>query len=144
MALDFSKLLSTPMDTVEKPKPLPTGTYMGVISKYEFGESKDKKTPYVRFFLNLTGAGPDIDVGEVAGIDWSKKQLRRDLYLTDDAIYRLKDLLASIGVPVEGRTFGESIPDALNCQVMIEVTQRNNPQDPTQIFNDVGTVRGIA
>lgn len=141
MALDFSKLLSTPMDTVEKPKPLPAGTYLGMISKYEFGESKEKKTPYVRVFLNLSGPGPDIDPEEVAGIEWSKKQLRRDLYLTDDAIYRVKELLASVGVSVEGRTFGEAIPDILNAPVIVEVTQRNSP-DGLQIFNDVGNVKG--
>lgn len=142
MALDFSKLLSKPMDSVEKPKPLPAGTFLGVISKYEFGESKDKKTPYVRFFLNLTGPGPDIEASSVEGIDFSKKQLRRDYFLTDDAMYRLKDLLQSVGIPTAGRTFDESIPDTLNCQVIIEVTQRNNPTDPTQIFNDVGNIKG--
>lgn len=144
MALDFSKLLSKPLDSVEKPKPLPVGTYLGIINKYEFGESKEKKTPYVRFHFQVTGAGEDVDADELAAAapDLSKKQLRRDYYLTDDAMYRLKELFESTGVQTAGRSFAEAIPDLLNVPVHIAVSQRNGGEGGTEIFNDVGAVTG--
>lgn len=145
MALDFSKLLSTNMDQVEKPKPLPAGTYLGHIAKYEFGEvNNEKKTPYCRVFLTLSAPGPDVEQSALdeAKIDLSKRQMRRDYYLSDDAIYRLKEMLASVGVDTRGRSFGEAIPDILNAPVIIEVSQRNGGDDGTTIFNDVKNVKG--
>lgn len=141
MALDFSKLLSKPADDIEKPKPLPAGTYNGSVAKYEFAESKEKKTPFVRFMLSVSSAGPDIEPESIEGIDLSKKQLRRDFYLTDDAMYRLKEFLESLGISSPGRAIGEMIPEALNCGVIIEVTQRSS-QDGSEIYNDVGSVKG--
>ena len=141
MAVDFKSLLSKPSDDITKPKPLPAGTYNGMVSKYEFGESKEKKTPYVRFFLTVHSAGEDIDPADIEGIDLTKKQLRRDFYLTDDALYRLKEFAVSIGVEATGRSLGEMIPDCVNAQVLIAVTQRNS-QDGSEIYNDVGDVKG--
>jgi hypothetical protein len=133
--------LSKPTDSIEKPKPLPAGTYNGVISKYEFGESKEKKTPYVRYHLTAHSAGEDVDPDSIEGIDLSKKSLRRDFYLTEDAMYRVKDFLDSVGVSTSGRSLGEVIPEAINAAVLISVTQRSSP-DGSEIYNDVGNVVG--
>lgn len=143
MAVDFKTLLSKPMDTVEKPKPLPAGTYNGSVQKYEFMESKEKKTPYARMHMSVHSAGADVDPDSLAGVDLSKKTLRKDFYLTDDAAYRLKDFIESCGVQTAGRTIGETIPELLNAQVLIDVTQRPS-EDGSDIFNDVRSVRGVA
>lgn len=141
MAVDFKTLLAKPTDSIEKPKPLPAGTYNGVISKYEFGESKEKKTPFVRYFLTCHSACDDVDADSVAGIDLSKKALRRDYYLTEDAMYRVKDLLESVGVSCTGRSLGEVIPEAINASVLISVTWRSSP-DGSETYNDVTGIVG--
>jgi hypothetical protein len=140
--VDFSKLLSKPLDDIAKPKPLPVGTYTGVISAYEYKESNnEKKTPYVRFSIKVTGATDDIDSSDLDGVDVAKKLLRKDFYLTDDAQYRVKEFLESAGISTSGRSLGETIPDAVNLPVLVGVTQRSG-QDGTEIYNDVNTLTG--
>lgn len=141
MATDFRSLLNTPMDDIKRPVPLPAGTYHGVIGKHTFGESRQKKTPYVQYDLGLQSAGDDVEESEMDGIDLAKKSLNVTYYLTEDARYRIKELLESVGVQTEGRGLGECIPEATNARVMIAITQRNS-EDGTQVFNDVGLVRG--
>lgn len=142
MASDFSKLLSKNMDGVERPKPLPPGTYYGRIEKFSVDESKEKKTPFVRFNLKVTSADESIDADAVNGIDLSKKQLRKDFYLTPDADYRLKEFLKSCGIKVQGRTFGEVLPETVNSPVIMEVTQRAAQDGSGELYNDVNSLKG--
>lgn len=139
--VDFSKLLSKPIDDVSKPKPLPRGTYTGQVSGFEYAESKEKKTPFVRYTLKVHAPGEDVDTDDLEGITVAGKTLRKDFYLTDDSQWRVKEFLESCGIATSGRSLGETIPDAVNVQVMIEVTQRPG-QDPSEIYNDVGTLVG--
>lgn len=138
--VDFRTLLQTPMDTIEKPKPLPAGTYHGVVARHEFGESSQKKTPYVRFWLQPLSAADDVDPAMLEGVDLSKKLLRRDYFLTTDALFRLKAFLDSVGVNTTGRSLGEAIPDSTNARVLMQVTQRT--ADNGDQFNDVGDLKG--
>lgn len=141
MAADFKDLLKINLDDVEKPKPVPAGTYTGRIAKYEFNESSNKKTPFVRYYVQLTGAEADVDSDALEGINLAEKQLRKDYYITKDALYRLKDFLGSCGIEVQGRALGETIPESLNASVILDVKQRNS-EDGKDIFNDVGDMRG--
>ena len=138
--VDFKSLLQSPADSISAPKALPAGSYNGTIVGHEFGESAQKKTPYVRYQLKVS-SGIDIDPADLTGIDMSKKTLRKDFYLTQDAAYRLKDFLESVGVPTKGRSLGECIPDAQSSSVIVEVTQRQS-QDGKDTYNDVGDVKG--
>lgn len=143
MTVDFKELLKKPADQVERPKPIPAGTYKGVVARQEFGQSKEKKTPYTRYHLTLTGPGDGVDPKDLDGIDLTKKQFRKDFYLTNDAEYRLLDFIASCGVNTKGRTLGELVPEPLGKDVLIDITQRNS-EDGTEIYNDVGKVAGAA
>lgn len=142
-APNFKDLLAKPVDQIEKPKPVPPGTYNGVIKGFTFGESKDKKTPYVRFALAITGPGDDVDPELLTGVDLSKKQLRRDYYITDDALFMLKDLVTSVGIDSSGRTLDSMIPELVNNPVLIEVIQRSS-QDGSEMYNDVKNLKGVA
>lgn len=143
MAVDFNKLLSVSADDVKAPKPLPAGTYHGVIKSYKFGESSQNKTPYVRFDIGIQSAGADIVPEDLEEIDLSKKKLYRDYYLTTEALYRLKELIQSCNIPMQGRQFSEMIPDLNGMPVIIDVTQRPNANDPAAPpFNDVAKLAG--
>lgn len=143
MTVDFRKLLDKPMDEIKRPPSLPAGTYFGTVTKYEFGESNNKKTPYLRLLLNVTSAGEDVDQEALKEIDLSKKQLRKDFYITPDAEYRIKEFLESCQIPTTGRALGEAIPDCMNAPVVIEVTLRPNQNDPeAPPNNDVGNLKG--
>jgi len=142
MAVDFKKLLSKNMDESERPRPLPPGTYFGRVSKISYDVSKEKKTPYVRFLLSVTSAGDGVDEEALNGVDLSKKQLRKDFYMTQDADYRLKDFIKSCGIQVAGRSFESTLPDTMNAPVIMEVTQRAAQDGSGEFYNDVGLLKG--
>lgn len=141
MAVNFRDLLSKPLDTVERPKPLPAGTFHGAVKSYELKESNEKKTPFVEFTLTVQAPGEDVDSDELTGVDLSKKSLRARFFLTADAEYRLKEFIASLGIPTAGRSFGETLPETISQAVLIDVVQRQSP-DGQEIFNEVAKVRG--
>src|SRR5690349_2604108 len=76
---DFTQLLKRPLNDVKRPDTLPQGTYHGMVLNYEIGESKEKKTPYVRFNCRITGPGDDIPAEMLQGpsgpIDVTKKRM---------------------------------------------------------------------
>lgn len=141
MTVDFKTLLQKPADEIKRPPVLPAGTYHGVVKSYEFKESKEKKTPYCEVTVGVQGPGDGIDPESVAGVDFSKKQMRTNFFLTEDAVYRLKEFLESCGHTTVGKTLGEVIPEMVNSAILIEVTQRNSP-DGSEIFNDVKKISG--
>jgi|EndMetStandDraft_8_1072994.scaffolds.fasta_scaffold146964_2 hypothetical protein len=145
-APDFSQLLKTNLDTVKKPPTLPAGTFHGRISKYEFGESAEKKTPYLRLHLQLLSPGADIaseDMRDSEGvsIDLAKRQMRKDYYLTEDAMYRLKEFIESCGISTAGRSLDVTIPELLNAPVLVGIIQSNS-KDGTEQYNNVQTLKG--
>lgn len=144
MTVDFKKLLSEPVnEEAKRPPSLPAGTYYGTITKHEVGESANKKTPYIRFFVQLTTAGEEHDPESLAGVDLMKRQMRRDYYLTEDALYRLHEVMSSCDVSVVGRSLGESLPEMQGKDVIVTVNARPNKDDPTQPpYNEIVDMKG--
>ncbi len=143
MTVDFSALLNKPLDDIKRPPALPAGTYYGRVNKFEFDKSSEKKTPFLRLHLTITSAGDDVSPDDLKEIDLSKKQLRKDFYITPDAEYRIKEFLESCSIPTAGRSLGEAIPDCMNASVMIEVLLRPNRNDPeAPPNNEVGNLKG--
>jgi len=143
MATDFSSILNKPLDTVKRPPPLPQGTYHGMIKGYEFKASRQKQTPLVQFTFTLQAAGEDIAAEDMQDVDLSRKSPTTDFYLTADAEYRLKEFLETLGINTTGRTFGETLPEAISKAVIMEIGHRLNPTDPTAPpYIDVKNVKG--
>lgn len=136
---NFKELLKKPLDTVKRPPALPDGTYYGVVKSYEFGESSNKKTPFVRFHFLAMYGGEDIEASLLEGIDLSKRDLKKDFYITEDALYRLKEFLAALGHEVDGHNIEDLLPLTPNARVMMAITQRRT-EGKEDIYNDVGEV----
>lgn len=145
---DFSKLLQKPVTSAERPKPKAAGTYLGVVSKYEFGESQQKKTPYVRYHISSVAPGPEVDMEENArnGIDLAKWSPYKDYFLTDDALYRLREFIESCGISVDGRSFNETIPEVVGKPIQFECvnTTSSKPGKEAEIYSNVGDISGAA
>ena len=101
----FRSLLSQPTDTVERPRALAAGHYIGTCTRHEFGVSKQKQTPFVRFFFTPTEETADVQEGANAGIDFGKKELRTEFYITPSSLYRLSDFLDAVLGKQQGRSF---------------------------------------
>lgn len=143
---DFSQILSKKVEQAEKPKPLPAGTYRFLVKGHEFDESRQKKTPYVRFNVQPLAPESDVDptvfdefggLGKLGG-----KLLRAEYYLTDDAMYRLREFLEdALSLSCEGRSFGEVIPEAVGREFLGTVAHSTS-QDGKDIYaNIVATAR---
>lgn len=140
---DFSQFLRKPAGEAKKPQALPIGDYPGVVKSFEFGDQNKNRTPYVRFHLGILDFAATVTEEEKAACgDLSKRQFRRDFYLTDDALWRLDEFLKSCGVPLSGRAYEEAIPEAAGAQVTVEVQQYVS--DKNEVGNQVGKLFGGA
>lgn len=139
--MDLRALLDVPVDSIKKPANWPAGPYHGFIEKYEPGTSREKKTPYLRVFVRITRAGDSIpqDLLKDANgdpIDVSKRQFRKDYYLTDDAKWRLVEMIQKVGVETEGKSLGSCIPELVTKPVLVQLGLRANEQG-TEMFNEL-------
>jgi hypothetical protein len=144
--VDFRSLLSTPVESAERPKPRPAGTYTGIIERFQFDKSKQKLTPFVRFTVAAVSPGDGIDqqaLQEAGPID--KWKPHRDYYLTNDALYRLRELIESCGINPSGRTFNETIPELKGKPVVMQIVLANSTNETTgevSTFNNIAEMRG--
>lgn len=142
--MDLRTLLDVPVDSIKKPPVWPAGLYYGHIAKYEPGESREKKTPFLRIFVNVSRADESIpkEMLEVDGvpIDLTKRQLRKDYYLTEDAKFRLVEMIKAVGIETEGKSLGQVIPALVNRPVMIDVTHRGS-QDGTELYTEISDLK---
>lgn len=141
--VDFTSLLQKPAGEAKKPEALPAGDYHGVVKSFETGDSNKNKTPYVRFHIGIVAPGDAVasDHPDLAEQDLSKRQMRRDYYLTEDAMWRLDDFLKSLGIALAGKSYEETIPEAVGTQVLVEVQQYLN-QTSNEIGNQIGKIVG--
>lgn len=151
---DFTQLLTRPLNDIKRPDTLPQGTYHGTILNYQIDESKEKKTPYVRFNCRIDGPGDDVPAEMLqkadgtGAIDLSKKKVHSDFYLTDDSYYRIVEALQSMGIDTTDRDLSQTLPETLNQPVLLSITlkpsQRQVPGAPPEFFNNCDRLVGTA
>jgi len=144
-APNFSSILETTIDSIERPKPLPIGTYTCIIQgQPEYGESQQKKTPFVRFNLAILAAGEDVDQEELDAIGGvTDKVIKDTYYLTPDALWRLQEFLANAGVPKDSTlSLRQAIEEVTNQQLLVVIGHEAS-QDGKSIFSRVKTTMPI-
>lgn len=135
----FQDILNKKADEVEKPKPLPPGTYLGVVSGLpEFGEIGQNKTPVANLKIKLLSAGEDVDQDALKEINgWQGKEIRHRLFLTEDAAWRVKQFLEEhLGLDGAGKSLGELFNDAPGQQVKF-VLKHKPSQDGQSIYAEI-------
>jgi hypothetical protein len=139
------------LDEVKRPPSLPAGLYYGSVTAYEWTESRfenretKEKDAVCRYALRISHAGPDVEAGRLEGIDLAKRRLSRDMPVSGGNEWVTKTFLEGLGIATAGRTFAECCPEAVNAQVMFEITERPNEKDPeAPAYNDVRALRAAA
>lgn len=136
----FESILDTPAAAIERPKPLPAGTYDAVVKGlYEEGQSSQKKTPFVRFTYALQAAGEDVDEEELTDMGGlTDKTIKDTYYTTPDALFRLTDALANMGLDTDadGVTVRQLLSETPNCPIRVVIGHRAS-EDGQQIFAEV-------
>lgn len=142
---NFNELLRKPVDDAKRPPALPAGTYFGTITKQEYDKTtSEKKTPLCRYMVALESAHDSIPAEDLDGIDLTKRTMRREYYLTSEADWRLAEFLKSCGIDTAGRSFAETIPEAIGKRVQVEVTRELNKKKPTDPpYNNISDMAGV-
>lgn len=143
MAPNFSSILDKPASEVERPKPIPQGTYFTVVQgQPRFDKSSKKQTEFSEYQLKITGVGEDVDEAELEA--WSTKgdgskrlitdqTIKATFYHTEDALWRLKEFLEHCGIELEGKSLREAIEETPGSSVGAFVKHEPS-QDGQSIF----------
>lgn len=143
---NFGSILDTPSESVKRPSPLPVGTYYCTVKgQPKFDVSAKKKTEYAEFTLQIMQVLEDVDPEALTealnGKSISEKTIRATYYLTEDAIWRLKDFLDHCGVEDTG-TLRQRISGAPGCQVLATIRHRPS-EDGTSVFAELGGTAAV-
>jgi len=142
----FSDILDKPATEIDRPKPLPVGTYTWSIQGLpKHDKSREKQTPYVEFTCKCQGAMDDVD--EEALQEWATKSdgtmrqltdytARLTFYITPDSLYRLQEFLTHLGLDGEGKTTRQLIDETPNCQFLGSITHTAS-RDGESIFANI-------
>ena len=125
--MNFDDILNTQLDEVEKPKPIPVGTYTVRISAEapKLEAVGEKQSPKLTIEAIPLIAGEDVDTELLALVpQWNERKLRLDFFLTPDSQWRFKEFAQHCGINTDGRTLRDIIPELANAQVNVKVKHR--------------------
>lgn len=139
MAVNFQAILGKQASEIEKPKPLPVGSYLCNNPKTpEFkGIGKDD-TPCAEFGLVVLAPTEDVDPADLQAFgDVRGKVIRHRMFLTEKSEYRTKEELIKVfGLDEASKTLGQLFNETVNRQLI--VTIKHTPtQDGTDVFAEV-------
>jgi hypothetical protein len=152
MPVDFSKLNGRPMSEIKRPPAAPASTYYGAIKAFKYADSRfdNKETgkPDGALVLDIAPtecADPQVEMPP--GFTLRGKTYSHETNIIDcngnslPGQYYTKVLMESLGIPTEGRSFGECVPDLVGAQVMFDLTARQDKNNPEVYYNDVRKLR---
>lgn len=147
---NFASVLDRPSSEVERPKPLPVGTYVwAILGLPKRDKSTKKGTEYVAFKVKALAARDDVDpeaLEEYGGL----KEVTRDLtfYTTEKSGYRLKEFLTeTLEIDLETGTkdeksLWEAAQETNGCQFLGTVT--HEPSEDGKVVYDRITSTAVA
>lgn len=148
---NFASILDRPSTEIERPKPLPAGTYTCVVNGLpRYDKSSKKQTDFVEFQLKVLASGEDVDEDDLKA--WMTKPdgtsraladaaIRATYYLTEDAAWRLKKFLQDLGIEEEG-SLRQMIEAAPGCQVNVFMKHRAS-EDGSTTFAEIGNTAPV-
>lgn len=150
---DFAGILNRQSGDVERPKPLPIGEYAFKIKGLpNFDKSSKKGTPYVEFTCIPVQAQESVneeDLEESLTRKSGKKQLsdmvqKLTFYLTDDALFRLKEFMVNDLKIEEGdKTLQAMIEETANAE-FIGTIKHTPTNDGKGTFANIGSTAPVS
>jgi hypothetical protein len=140
---NFEDILNTPFDEIERPKPLPPGTYLVTVTSFRRDVSSKAQTPFIEYTLQPNQAGEDVDEAELEAMGGiGTRTFRYTCYLTEGALWRLKDFLIACGLVLKGKNPNNTMEEAVGCQLTVHVKHTPNRQG-TGVFAEVDAVAPV-
>lgn len=140
----FASVLDTKVEDIERPKAMPVGQYVFMVKgQPEFIESREKKTPGVKFTLNVIQAIEEtVDLDALTEWQTKKDGTTKNLqeatqsitfWLTEGSAWGVKDFIRHCGVDDTDMTLRQAIAETPGCQVIGTVKHRSS-EDGTATF----------
>ncbi len=143
--VNFSAILQNQASAIEKPKPLPIGSYICTNPALpEFKELGQNKTPCAEFSLKVMASSDDVDPEQLAEFgDYKGKNVRHRMFLSENSLFRSKEeLVKAFALEEEGKNLGQLFNETVNKQVL--VTIKHTPtQDGTDIYAEVEGIAAV-
>lgn len=148
-APNLASILDRPPATITRPKPLPAGTYVCVVKRFEYGKSAKKGTDYVEFTLAPFKAGDEIDLQELdfaltkpsgEKVQLKDRLIRHTCYITEDAAWRLKKFLNDCGIE-DGTSLNAMVQESVNRDILITIKHTPSTDHETVYANVDTTAR---
>jgi len=137
---NFASILDEAPTEIERPKPVPPGTYIGVVQGTPvYDKSAKKGTDYVQFTIKPIAAEDDVDAEDLAEMGgFENKTFKLNFYLTEDAAYRLDEFHEHCGLdistPMSRRHRNDEV---VNAQIRFTIKHRLAP-DGSQTYAEIG------
>lgn len=138
---DLSALLDANPENFEAPPKLPEGEYEFIVMDHTFGESSQKKTKKVDFSLAVKQPLDSVDTDELENVKLEKAKVKATFYLTEDALFMLREFLEKAGCM--GESFRESI-DAAKGQTIVGTVKHRQAQGSDRTYIEVGDWAEVA
>lgn len=148
MANQISDILDKPATQIDRPKPLPVGTYTWMVVGMP-RHDKDKTGnmyEYVEFVVKCLSAFDDVD--EEALAEWATKAdgtsrelkdftLKMKFYKTVDSLYRLQEFITHCGCADENKSVRQCLDDMPNAQFVGAIVHSAS-KDGTTVYANIG------
>lgn len=144
MDTKFESILDMPASDIERPKPLPVGTYVAMVEGMpRIDKSTKKQTEYVEFTMKILGAQEDVDpdaLEEYGGI--GEATVKNTYYITDKSTYRLKEFYIALGLDIEGKTSRELLEECPGKECLITI-KHQPAQSGDMVFANITDVAPV-
>lgn len=144
---NFTSILAgMTMGEMEKPKPLPVGSYAGLITGLEYVEVKKRDNSGTANKVVVKGkiVAPlsDVDAAAIEAFGGMPKLVDKpfkiDFFLTPESAWRLQEfVLEHVELDLRGQTFDQGLPQIVNNQVGIHINHRPDDKKPDVIYSEV-------
>lgn len=145
----FSSVLDRPSSTIDRPKPLPVGTYLcSVKGLPRIDKSSKKQTEFSEYTLQILQPLDDVDTEALEAMGgWQGKTVRATFYHTEDAVWRLKKFLVEdlqIEEDEDGveKTIRRMMQEVAGRQVLVNMRHRAS-EDGQAVYAEVGSTAAV-
>jgi len=119
---NFGAILDRAPADVKPPETLPVGSYLCIVQGLpRYDKSTKKGTEFAEYTLIIQQAMDDVDEDELKAFEGGVKGkvIKATYYLTDGAVYRLKEFFEHCGIDVDAAESMRQLMDEPNgCQVI--------------------------
>jgi len=145
MAVNFAAILGKQAQEIEKPKPLPVGSYICVNPKLpDFKAVGKNETPCAEFGFKVIAPSDDVDPAELQAFgDYKGKNVRHRMFLTEGTEFRTKEeLVNAFNIDEAGKTLGQMFNETINKQVIVKI-KHTPTEDGSDIFAEVESLAAV-